>query len=409
MTFLPKSYLELFSERNFLLLMLVTLIGQIASAFLILALIVSVFSKTGSNFGVSGVIISFSSPGLLMVFAGLFADLFDRKKIIVAANVYICAIVFLIIVTMGDIFASLTLSFLYFAGNAFFVPAATAASAQLVKKNQLLASNSIFVFCLAGGQLLGFMLGAFVHFFFGGLVTILVCLALLVVAAILSVLLPSMPSRERKNITLIASVVRIFRAFIFIFGRKKTCFFFVVLAFMQGIIAFGVTLAPGFFDEVLNIPIQRSLVFVFPMVGLGALIGAIYVHNPKIKEGRFLTIGVGSMGVPGLVLGILMLAKVIPANVLPVLVCIYLVLLGFGVIVSMIASRTVLQRFVSHNYLGTVFGANTILASVFTAVLSPFAAGSEALFGYVRLLILAGFAFSLASGLLIVGAKKWKF
>lgn len=410
MTIIPKYYLETLLRRDFLILTLVTIIGQMASAFLILALIVSVYSKTGSNFGVSGVILSFAAPGfLLMAFAGLAADLFDRKKIIVASNTIIALIVFFILASFGQIYASISLSFLYFAGNAFFIPAATAASAQLVRKPQLLASNSIFVFCLAGGQIFGFLVASVVHFFLGNFTTLVICEFLLVLAALLSLLLPEMPSREKGDISFFGTILKIWRAFSYIFGRKKTWFFFVVFALMQGIIAFGVTLGPGFFDEILAMPIEKSPILVFPMVGLGATLGAIFVHNPKIREGHFLSTGIGAIGIPGLILGLMMYFGVTTPRILIFPVSIYLVFLGFGVIVSMIASRTVLQKAISHNYHGSVFGANTILASFFAGTLSPFAAGAEALIGYVRLLIIAGIVFTLSSALLLYGGNKWKF
>lgn len=409
MTIIPRSYLETLSHRDFLILVAVTIIGQIASAFLIIALIVSVYQKTASNFGVSGVILSFAVPGFfLMAVAGLFADLFDRKKIIVASNVFIALVIFLILSSLGKIYTSISLSFLYFAGNAFFLPAATAASAQLVKKSRLLPANSIFVFCIVGGQIIGFMIAAVVHFFFGNFITMLACQFLLVLAAILSLFLPKMPPRESQGITIIFTLVKIWKAFSYIFGRKKIWFFFIVLALMQGIIAFGVTLAPGFFDSVLHIPVEKSSILVFPLVGLGALLGAIFVNNPKVRESQFLSFGIGCIGIPGLILGFLIFAGFSVA-VLMAAVFLYLVLLGFGVIVSMIASRTVLQKAITHNYLGTVFGANTILASFFAGTLSPFGAALQSLLGYVGVLIFAGAGFTLASFLLLFFGNKWKF
>lgn len=409
MGILPRSFIETLSNGDFLLLILVTIIGQIAAAFLILSLIVSVFLETGSNFGVSGVILSFAAPGLLMAFAGLFADLFDRRKIIVAAFLFTNLVMAAILISSGNILVQISLSFLYFCGNAFFIPAATAASAQLVKKSQLLSSNSLFVFCLSGGQLLGFMLAAVVHFFFGTIITMVVSVVLLLAAFLLATMLPVMLPREKKNITIFETVVHIFKVFVYIFGRKKTWFYFVILAFMQGIIALGVTLAPGFFDEMLKIPIEKSLILVFPMVGLGALIGAFYVHNPNVRESRFLSLGIGMIGVPGLILGLMIILGFSSAKILFFPVCGYLVMLGFGVIVSMIASRTVLQKLIAHNYLGTVFGANAILAALISGILSPLGAGLEALFGYVFILVVAGLGFSLLCVLLLYSGNKWKF
>ena len=80
MRLIPRHYLALLSNRDFFLLISIIFIGQLATSFLMLSLVVSVFAKTGSNFGVSGVVLSFTVPGfLLMAVAGLSADIIDRK------------------------------------------------------------------------------------------------------------------------------------------------------------------------------------------------------------------------------------------------------------------------------------------------------------------------------------------
>ena len=113
---LPNSYIQILKRREFFILSLVIFIGQVASAFLVLSLIVSVFLKTGSNLGVSGVIISFTIPAFfLMAFAGFFADALDRRKIIILANFFIAFVVLVIILTQNAVYASIPLSFFYFA------------------------------------------------------------------------------------------------------------------------------------------------------------------------------------------------------------------------------------------------------------------------------------------------------
>ncbi|HSX18528.1 MAG TPA: MFS transporter [Candidatus Saccharimonadales bacterium] len=409
MSLLPKSYIKALSQRNFFVLIIITFLGQIATAFLLLTLIINVYLKTESNFAVSGVIVSSTLPGFfLMAIAGLCADLFDRKKIILIANTIIAGVVFLILTSINKIYTAIPLMFLYYGVNSFFMMAAAGASAQVVSKKNLLASNSIFVFCIAGGQVLGLMIAALLHYFFGSFVTIFICEILLILAAVFSFLLPKLPPRENKGITIVLALVKIWKVFSYIFSRKKTWFFFVMLAFMQGLIAFGVTLAPGFFREILGIGINKSLILAFPLVGIGSTIGAIFVQNPKIREGKFLSIGIAAVGVPGLILG-LALAFGVPGKFLLLPICFYLVLLGFGVISSMIASRTVLQKLIPHNYQGSVFGANTILYSFMASIFSPLSAGLQALFGYDFLLIVGGLVFSFGFIMLAYGGNKWKF
>lgn len=265
MLFLPNPYIKVFRRREFLLLSLIILIGQAASAFLVLALIISVFIKTGSNFGVSGVILSFTIPALLlMAFAGLAADIFDRRKIIIIANVFIALVVLAITLSQSTIIASIPLSFLYFAGNSFFIPASSAASAQLVAEEELLIANSVFIFTLAGGVLLGLFAASLIYFFFGGQVTLVVCELLLATAAILSFFLPRLlPAKKSESRSIYFRVKFILDGFAYIFRAKTTLFSFLVFALIQGVIFFGITLAPGFFTEIVGFSLKRTIVIIF--------------------------------------------------------------------------------------------------------------------------------------------------
>src|SRR3989344_3793614 len=115
MKLIPKVYLQILGKRDFLVLSLVNFLFQATTSFILLALVVTVFSKTGSNFGVSGVIVSFSLSGLfLMAFAGVLADLVDRKKIIVLANFVEFFIILAILLAIDKVFASIAFSFFYF-------------------------------------------------------------------------------------------------------------------------------------------------------------------------------------------------------------------------------------------------------------------------------------------------------
>jgi len=68
-----------------------------------------------------------------------------------------------------------------------------------------------------------------------------------------------------------------------------------------------------------------------------------------------------------------------------------------------------LQKKVAHNFQGTVFGANILLASFLAGVMSPSAAGIEALLGYVNVLVLAGLGFLTLSALSSQLSNSWKF
>ncbi len=405
----PRAYLEVLKIRDFFILILTLFIGQVASAFLLLSLISSVFTKTGSNFGVSGVILSLSVPGfLIMAFSGLVADLVDRKKIIIFANCLIALVVLLIILSLNKVFASISLAFLYFAGNSFFIPAVSAAQAQLVRRQQLMRANSLFIVTLSGGQIIGLFFAAIFNFLVGHFAILVFTEFLLIICIFLPMLLPPLVPRRQNNSSIIKTISDIWRAFTYIFKAKVVWFFFLTFAAVQGIVAFGATLGPGFFADVLGLSIDRSPLLIMPSVALGIVLGALF--NPGEARSSFIVaLGLGAIGLAASILGIIISYGLISGVLLILPVSVFLVFSGFGVIIAMITSRTALQMKVSYHYFGTVFGANIVLSAFLASLMSPAAAGIELLVGYVNVLIFGGLIFLIASSLIGFVGKKAGF
>jgi len=410
--FIPKPYLEILSNRNFLILALTNLFTQLATAFLVLTLIVSAFLLTKNNFAVSGVVISLAMPAfLLMALAGVIADIFDRKKVILGAILYIAFVVFLILTSISSIAALISLAFFYNAGSSFLIPAISAGTGQLVVRSKLQIANSIFVFTLAGGQVLGLFLASVIHFFFGNQITLLVAQALLLLSLWLAWMLPSLKPVRKPELagSIIKTLKDIGRAFLFIFSQKIIWIFFIILAFMQALVAFGATLGPGFFDEVIGLSINKSPIFVLPLIGLGVVAGSVFSHNQKIKEGFLVKTGFETIGLSAFVLGVILRFSLLKNVLLLLPVAVFLVSIGFGVVVCVIAARTVLQKKIAHSYQGTVFGATIVLSAFLASVFSIIGATTEAIWGYVAILIFVGLLFSFSSFVFEYFSKKWKF
>lgn len=403
----PKSYLEVFKNRDFFILILTVFLGQIASAFLVLSLITSVFTRTGSNFGVSGIILSVTIPSLiLMAFAGLASDVFDRKKIIILINFLITIIVLLILFTINNVVLTIILSFLYFATNSFFYPAVSAATAQLVDRQKLADANSAFFLTLAGGQIFGFFLASVSQFLLGSGALLVISEMVLLVAIVLPIFLPPLNPRETKAASLAAAIGDIWKFITYVFRAKTTWFYFLILAASQGIIAFGATLAPGFFDDVVGLAITKSPLFIFPPVAVGIISGALF--KPKISEGFKVALGFSIVGATTAILGLLVILNLEYQYLIPV-VLIYLMTASFGLIFLMVASRTVLQRRVAHQFQGTIFGANFVASAFFATIASPISAFGVAIFDYGNVLAVCGLLFLIAAFVVSLMRKRWNF
>lgn len=410
MNIAANKFFKPLKNPDFLLLFLTTFFGQIASAFLVLSMIVSVYARTESSYAVSGVILSFTIPGfLLMAFAGIAADIFDRRKIILFANSFIALMVFTILFFKGRVIATTLLSTLYFAGNTFYLPAVQAATAQVAGRRHLLLSNVYFVFTFAGGIILGFFLTSVVHFFLGVDVALWICFCLLMVSVVLTYFLPPLIPKKRKAFSFLATMEDVFKTFGYVFKRKILWFYFVFFALAQGIIAFAATIAPGFFREFLGLSLDRAMIFVFPLIGIGAAIGGGFVNFFKVKEHFLIILGMVVFGVAFLALGAYLDFNFRIRAISYVLMSAFLISVGFADLIIFLASRLAIQKNVYHNYQGTVFGANIILTSVLSAFLSLIAARTINTFGYANTLVFGGVAMLIGVVAVVILAWKWLY
>lgn len=406
---LTNRYLYLLRNKDFTLIFTTIFVGQIASAFLVLTLIISLYEKTGSGYAVSGVILSFTVPGLfLMSAAGLAADVFDRKKIIVLSNTFIALVVFAIVFLKNEVIGATLLSSLYFAGNTFFLPAASAATAQIAGKGNILVSNIFFIFTFGGGLILGFFLTSVVTFFWGSDFAFLVCFELLVLAAFLSLFLPPLVPKKKKEFSLALTVGDVLKSFVYIFSKKAIWFYFVIFALSQGIIAYAATLAPGFFHQILGFSLRRTLIFVFPLIGLGAVVGSYLVHRTKRSGAMQIQLGILILSVAFLVLGGAIKFAIIPRVALLFIAAIFLVIVGIGDLMALVASRISLQKQIAHNYQGTIFGTNIILASVMASGFSLIAAELARRTGYINSMFFAGVFLAISVVVINILTIKWK-
>src|SRR5512138_481862 len=88
------SPFSVFRNRNFLLMWSGQLVSTMASAVMSLAASIYVFRLTNSALSVGLMLMATAAPSLLLgLFAGVLVDRFDRKRIMIAADLVRAAIV----------------------------------------------------------------------------------------------------------------------------------------------------------------------------------------------------------------------------------------------------------------------------------------------------------------------------
>ncbi len=189
------SFAKVLSNFGFLALWFGQLNSQLADRIYVYVLMIIAYNLTHTNLGVAIPLLAFGLPSLLFgPLAGVFVDKWDRKGILIITTiirgVLILLIVPLIGTSLGMIFA---VSFLIYTATQFFAPAETASIPELVKKDDLIVANSLFMVTWMGASVIGFGLGAPLVNFFGNEGTFVAAAVLYFIGAGAVALVPLKP------------------------------------------------------------------------------------------------------------------------------------------------------------------------------------------------------------------------
>jgi CRP-like cAMP-binding protein/sugar phosphate permease len=157
MTASPSPF-AVFRNRNFSLLWTGQLVSNMGSALTSLAASIYIYQLTGSAMSVGLMLMATAAPSLLVgLFAGVFVDRYDRKKIMIAADilraVLIALVPFLVPLSVLWLYAIVMLTS---AINQFFDPAHESVLPEVASDEELSAANSMIAISSFGSTAMGF-------------------------------------------------------------------------------------------------------------------------------------------------------------------------------------------------------------------------------------------------------------
>ncbi len=152
------SPFAIFRKRNFALLWTGQLVSTMGTALSSLAASIYVYRLTGSALSVGLMLMATAAPSLLVgLFAGVFVDRYDRRKIMLAADVIRAALIAVV-----PILAPLNVLWLYVivmitsAVGQFFDPAHESVLPEVASDEELSAANSLIAISSFGSTAVGF-------------------------------------------------------------------------------------------------------------------------------------------------------------------------------------------------------------------------------------------------------------
>lgn len=345
------------------------LLSQLAGHVLNFSLVIILFERTHSNALVSVLVALISIPPILFSsVAGVYADNFNRKYILLLSNILRC-IVAVAILSFNQFPAVLLLiAFVISTVSQFFGPAESSSIASLVHRKGYFSANSLFVFTTYASFLVGYSLAGPALRFLGETPTFLVLTGMFGLAAVMNTLLP--PIREhlehKRGLTV---AERAFRSLAkemregvrFIRGDR---FLLVVIVLFSAVFSFEralISLLPGLARDVFGYSIDELSYFIITPAGLGAFLGALLANWLKSRVQKTAIIMTGMLIASATLMLFPLYAAantVTPGRAdLILFVAALAFLSGLGDVFVIIAGQTVIHEQTSEHTRGRVFGS----------------------------------------------------
>ncbi|HET6444191.1 MAG TPA: MFS transporter [candidate division Zixibacteria bacterium] len=403
----PPSPFAVFKRRDFTLMWLGQLVDTIGSSLTSLAASILIYRETGSAASVGLMLIATAAPSLFVgLFAGVIVDRYDRKRIMIAANLIRAVLVFLIplLVPLNTAWLYILVALTSTVGQ-FFDPAHESVLPEVAPDEELAAANSLMAISSFGSTAIGFAasgllasLGDLKWAFYIDALTFLLSAVFIVLIDIKPLVVDA-----KTNAAVVASNLRSGLQYLFDTPILRSLF----------LVSIPVLVAVGLINSIL-LPFATQALemneFQFGIqegvTSIGFVIGslALAVFAGRLYEGQWLTIGYIGLGILGI-------AYSQAANI-PIAITI---LFFFGMMnaPSAIARRLVIQRHSPREMRGRVSSAFFVTRDIFFLIGMGAAALADVI--DVRILyllasiviLLSGFLAQLLPGLR-QGAAQWR-
>jgi MFS family permease len=342
-----------------------------------------IYELTGSalDLGLVG-LFQFVPALLLLLVAGHFADRYDRRRIIAAAEVMQAAAVAVLAVGAagGWMTRELILAtvFMVGAGRAFEAPTMSALLPRLVPLPMLSRAVAVSSAAHQAAVIAGPALGGLLYYYAGPVFAYAAASTLYAAASVLILLIRSAPvetKREPPDLRMFFAGITFIRRNPVVLGAISLDLFAVLLG--------GVTaLLPIFARDILAVgPDGLGLLRASP--GIGALLISVFLARwrPRRRVGHVMFTAVAGFGVATIVFGV---SRSCPLS------CLALAVLGAMDMVSVVIRQTLIQLYTPDSMRGRVNAVNTLFVGT-SNQLGDFRAGvTAALFGAVPSALIGG-------------------
>jgi MFS family permease len=364
----PK-FLALFGSQIF---------TQVGGNMVLFGLTVTVFSLTNSNTSVSLLLLTFLVPAVIFgAIAGVFVDMFDRRKILIWTNFARGALYMLLIFFPDQLIVIYIVTALVATLTTFFGPAEAAMIPLVVKREQLMTANSFFILMLQASFVLGFaLLGPLAFTVLGSELLIIIVSALYGIAGLMCWVLPAAPPSRAGQASLAsarsaisATYEQLKEGLQYIRDHHNIAWSLTYLAITASLIGVLGALGPAFAKDVLGLE-EGDLVVILLPLGAGLVTGIIILNliGKYLPRRRLIEGGMIALAISLIILGLAQNLDVLRNgdDIRALVVVVVVVAFAAGVCYAFVAvpAQTSLQEELPSDVRGRVFGVLNMLVSL---------------------------------------------
>lgn len=418
-----NEIVKLLSYPPYLYFSLSVFLSQVAFNMLNIVLIFLIFFLTSSSFAVSLLLFAILIPQIFLSFiGGVVADVSNRKKILIFGNLLRAVILVLLFLNFKSIAIIYVVALVISIITQFYVPAESPLIPALVKKEKLVAANSIFGIGLFGSILIGYVIaGPAIHIL--GRASVFVFLALtFLLASFFALLIPDKKVEESASKAipqnLKTSIGGEFKnSFEILKKTNEAGGAFFLLIFSQIIIFILATLIPGYARSILQIPAEDLSIILFAPAAAGMVLSALLVGGVfnETKKDKLMNIGIF---ISGFVLVLLpFTSRILSRDIITWInflipsffelnvfsfVFILAFFAGFANALIFVPSQAIIQEIIPQNFRSKIYGLLFAMIGIFSLLPIVIAGGIADLVGVGAVLVFIG------TGILLIGLFREK-
>jgi len=388
-----RDFKPLIKNSKFVYLWTSQVLSQLTINIMNFLLLIRLYERTGSSIATSFLWVAYALPAILIgPIAAASVDLYDRRKMLVIANLMQSVAIFIYAFlheTSFFLLYGIAVTYSFF--NQFYVPAEAASLPTLVKKKSLPQANGLFFLTQQAALVVGFGFAGLLNHTLGFNYSLYLCSFFLFLAFVSVSFLPTMKTRESMprgfEKALFKFFSRIIEGYRFIRKNRSILLPFVLMMGLSVSLSVIVVSMPVLAEDIFRISVNSAGVMIVVPAGIGAAAGTFVVTRLLNKGWRKKRAIETFLMIMASILFIFTFILPEITNIFRIVLGIACVLLiGLSFVGILIPSQTFLQEKTPGGLRGRVFGNFWFLVTVATVFPVLFSGAITEIFG-IRLLL----------------------